>query len=756
MATGSTTQVRTIRVIADVRGDADLKKIAASMGQVSKSVKQTADSITSLRDLTAGFAGATIFGFGIREVIGIADSMTTLRSRIVALTGDVEGTANTLKRLNDVATITKSNIDGIKEVYGRVATSTQRLNLGTEATIALTQILAQSFRLAGTTAAEAQAATIQFTQALSFGQLRGQELRSVLSQNATLATIFGKAIEGSGKSVFQFAEQGGFTTKFVLEVLSKNFKEINDKANTMAQTFEQTLSLAMNKFKIAIDDVNTKFNINGAFAKTVDYLIEKLPVLIDLVTVLAIVALPKLIKTIAGLGAGVLLVNPITAFIGVVTFALSQVAGGIRELIAEIVGLPVALAEIGLQIVGIVTTLAGLTGPEGLSKPLDTFLKDQIKYLQELNRFTVEEIKKSLGVKETKEFVGPLPQEDLGTVLGNAAGKIKDPIATIEKQIGALNTLFNKGQISAVDYVEKLGVLEKIQLTEKLNDGTISLKKFKDEMDKNSLEGFAILLDAGALSIDQFNEKIRLFKIDQLKDKFNQGKITTAEFTSELVKLQKTGFGDFETYLTGFQAGVGSYLESLGSMSSQIATIVESSFGRFEDAIFQATKGATDSFANMAQSILDDLTKIAIRMAIVNPIANSFSGLFTPAAASAGPSAARAFAPTAIPFADGGVVENPTFFGMAGRKMGVAGEAGPEAIIPLKRGAGGQLGVGAAPVSVNIVNNSGAEISTSEKRNSDGSVSINMVVHQIVKEGISNGTFDRSMQQSFGVQRRGI
>jgi len=57
----------------------------------------------------------------------------------------------------------------------------------------------------------------------------------------------------------------------------------------------------------------------------------------------------------------------------------------------------------------------------------------------------------------------------------------------------------------------------------------------------------------------------------------------------------------------------------------------------------------------------------------------------------------------ATAFAEGGVVSSPTYFPMDG-EMGLMGEAGSEAILPLKRGADGALGVtasgGAAPVNV--------------------------------------------------------
>ena len=45
------------------------------------------------------------------------------------------------------------------------------------------------------------------------------------------------------------------------------------------------------------------------------------------------------------------------------------------------------------------------------------------------------------------------------------------------------------------------------------------------------------------------------------------------------------------------------------------------------------------------------------------------------------------------PFAAGGVIGTPTYFPLSTGGLGLAGEAGPEAIVPLARGADGRLGV---------------------------------------------------------------
>jgi phage-related minor tail protein len=71
-----------------------------------------------------------------------------------------------------------------------------------------------------------------------------------------------------------------------------------------------------------------------------------------------------------------------------------------------------------------------------------------------------------------------------------------------------------------------------------------------------------------------------------------------------------------------------------------------------------------------------------------------------------------------VPFAEGGVVSQPTYFPIGGG-TGLMGEAGSEAILPLKRGADGALGVAASgggdgPVQI-VFNVTAADAKSFEK-----------------------------------------
>lgn len=60
-----------------------------------------------------------------------------------------------------------------------------------------------------------------------------------------------------------------------------------------------------------------------------------------------------------------------------------------------------------------------------------------------------------------------------------------------------------------------------------------------------------------------------------------------------------------------------------------------------------------------------------------------------------------------VPFAEGGVIGTPTAFGLSGGRVGLMGEAGREAVLPLARGTDGRLGVAleggaAAPATITV------------------------------------------------------
>ena len=127
-------------------------------------------------------------------------------------------------------------------------------------------------------------------------------------------------------------------------------------------------------------------------------------------------------------------------------------------------------------------------------------------------------------------------------------------------------------------------------------------------------------------------------------------------------------------------------------------------FGRsLSTAFAQGISGSRD-FDDVLKSLYLRLSDIALRLAfkpVGNALTAGFAGLF------AGGASLTAAHGAVKPFASGGIIGTPTYFPLRGGGIGLAGEAGPEAIMPLARGPDGRLGVATAgragpSITVNI------------------------------------------------------
>jgi hypothetical protein len=124
---------------------------------------------------------------------------------------------------------------------------------------------------------------------------------------------------------------------------------------------------------------------------------------------------------------------------------------------------------------------------------------------------------------------------------------------------------------------------------------------------------------------------------------------------------------------------------------------VADSMGDSFMSMVEGTKSVKDAFREMASDIVRELYRVLVVQQMVNSAKTFLGGFFADGGAFSGGSQIQAYA-------DGGVVGSPTYFGMSGGKTGLMGEAGPEAIMPLSRGANGKLGVQAEGVGGVTIN----------------------------------------------------
>ena len=195
--------------------------------------------------------------------------------------------------------------------------------------------------------------------------------------------------------------------------------------------------------------------------------------------------------------------------------------------------------------------------------------------------------------------------------------------------------------------------------------------------------------------------------------KVEENRLTQEGIKNEEDKVQK-GVSAYDSLKDGMK----SYLNSIKDVNAQIKDATEAAFKGMEDALVNFVMTGKLNFADLTRSILADIARIAIRQAIIAPIIGAiFPGLSSASAKG------NVFDKGIKEYAKGGIVTKPTMFaygsGGTGR-FGLMGEAGAEAILPLKRGRSGNLGVEVSGSATNIVVNVDASGTSVEGDQAEG------------------------------------
>lgn len=154
----------------------------------------------------------------------------------------------------------------------------------------------------------------------------------------------------------------------------------------------------------------------------------------------------------------------------------------------------------------------------------------------------------------------------------------------------------------------------------------------------------------------------------------------------EKIATMKTTQSEVEIEALRKQAIAAYDLAVAAEKQQQIVDQVETSVENAFMALIDGSKSVEDAFKGMVREILLEVYRSAVAKPIGEAIGELFGGFMADGGVFSGGSQVKAFA-------TGGVVGDPTFFPMSGGKTGLMGEAGPEAIMPLKRGSNGKLGV---------------------------------------------------------------
>lgn len=374
--------------------------------------------------------------------------------------------------------------------------------------------------------------------------------------------------------------------------------------------------------------------------------------------------------------------------------------------------------------------------------------------MQKLQGLPMDSLERSLvevGIKAT----------ELDTKLEKLKNKmVKDKV---DPSTMALIELYSK-QVNAADIQD--------QLAEKYQPLVEQAKSAWNEIAEATGQANEIMLNDTRKTYDEMEKA--------LKAMYDMNKISADEYVAYMAGInEQRKRQELEldtTWQAGIRQGAQSLADETANYAKQWAEVGKSAFTElgntladFATSTEKTWKNLSEAFTDLANSIINDLA----RMAAQTFSSNLYSGLFG-GASSGGLLGGFLDSIGSLFFANGGVMapgslsaysngvySSPTYFSMTGAqrfaKGGVFGEAGPEAIMPLTTMPNGRLGVaatgvGGGDVQINIINSTGEKVSTRQSNNTGGGKTIDVMIGDVVAKQMSTpGTkLNRSVSAQTG------
>ena len=361
-------------------------------------------------------------------------------------------------------------------------------------------------------------------------------------------------------------------------------------------------------------------------------------------------------------------------------------------------------------------------------------------------------------------LLNQIPGVALGGIAGegtNAVPELENPYAGATEGLGGqVVGALAKGQ--SIDYLGELQT--------KLQNATADLKITGETAGSAASAGFNGLGDAangaggaaegaGAKAAAAAKEMTELQKIaaeinktmepfDQAtqaynaaKDALEAGVMTNDAYAASVARIQEAFIAAGGTTAQWSKV----ITDNTDSVGKSMKDLAENSLSKLGDEFINLAVDGKANFADLAKSLIKDMLKIAWQALVVKPLLGMFGfsggGSFGGGGFSVTPGAGLFAKGGVFEFASGGastntVLNNPTAFAFAnGGALGGMGEAGPEAIMPLKRGADGSLGVqmhGSNSSQSKPVNNS---VAVNNNYTIAGAISEETVVARIKQAG---------------------
>lgn len=222
-----------------------------------KNVNSAGGSLVGTFKRVAGAIGAA---FGVSAIIKTSDAVAQTKSRLDLMNDGMQSTQELQNMIYESAKRSRGAYLDTADAVAKMGILAGDAFSSNDEIIAFMEQVNKQFTISGTSAEGTQAATLQLTQAMGAGVLRGEELNSVLEQAPTIVQTIAKHLGISTGQLREMASEGQITSEVVKEALLGAAEETNAKFESMPKTFGQIWTGFKNSAVMAFQTTLEKLN----------------------------------------------------------------------------------------------------------------------------------------------------------------------------------------------------------------------------------------------------------------------------------------------------------------------------------------------------------------------------------------------------------------------------------------------------------------------------------------------------------------
>ncbi|APJ19117.1 phage tail tape measure protein [Acinetobacter baumannii] len=272
---------RLVIVIDSQNAERNARNLGNELVSIERKGEFASKSMDSLSVATRALAGHMAGLVTVGAAISKMDTYTGLQNRLKLVTNNQAELNKATEDTFQIAQKTYSAWDSVLQVYQRFSDNAKTLNLTMDDTARLTETVSKAVAISGASAEAADAALVQFGQALASGTLRGEELNSVMEQTPALAKAIAKGMGISVGELRSVAAEGKITSQEIVKALRNVESDVDALFAKTDITIGQSLTLLNNEITKFVGEASKGSGAAQVLAGSVQTLASNLDLIAD-------------------------------------------------------------------------------------------------------------------------------------------------------------------------------------------------------------------------------------------------------------------------------------------------------------------------------------------------------------------------------------------------------------------------------------------------------------------------------------------